>query len=583
MSSGATEKSNTYKNIFTFLKEGFIVIDPQGRVDDMNPLAEELLKIKRDKVLGKLISGVVPGSPLTEVLEKGEETGPLLERRGGKVLLSHHFPLKESGELEGAFSIYQDITELDAHKLKLEDALQRERELEAILENSHDGIWIMDGAGITLQVSKSWENFSGIKREEMIGRSVYEIVSKGYYSDSAAIHVIAQREPVTIIYETKTKRKALVTATPVFDKNGNIWRIISNVRDITELDQYRRELQEIEGKNLRFHEELKHLKVKQLDHEGIVARSQSMREIFEVSAQTADSGATVLILGESGVGKDVVARFIHNISNREKGPFIRVNCGAIPETLMESELFGYEEGSFTGARRQGKPGMFELANGGTLFLDEVGELPIQMQAKLLHVLQDHKIMRVGGMKQVGVDVRVIAATNRELGKMVGEGKFRKDLYYRLNVILVEIPSLRERTEDIIPLAVKFLKKYNEKYNMKKRFSEDALRYLSRYNWPGNVRELENVTERLILTCPTSVIEIEHLRFFIKEENPSILRDFHLSSLRSLSQAKDELEKTIIAWALKQYGSTRKAAAALGVAQPTIVRLTQKYGIKKGEL
>lgn len=584
MSDSITEKDKfIYRSILYSLREGVVIVDYKGRVVDFNPLAKKLFNINRDKALGRRISGVISGSPLTDVLENGREVGPLIESHRGKNLLSQHYPLMHGNELEGAYSIYADVSELEEKKLKLQDALQREKELEAILEYSHDGIWIMDGAGITLRVSKSWEKFSGIKREEMIGRTVYEIVAQGYYTDSAAIHVIEQRKPATIIYKTKTGRRALVTATPVFEKNGNIWRIISNVRDITELTHFREEFEKSKGTTLRFQEELKHLRKQQLESDGAVARSQAMRDVFEVASQTAGSGATVLILGESGVGKDVVAQFIHGISSCEKGPFIRVNCGAIPETLMESELFGYEEGSFTGARKQGKPGMFELAQGGTLFLDEIGELPIQMQAKLLHVLQDHKIMRVGGMKPVNVDVRIIAATNQNLISMVEEGKFRNDLYYRLNVIPIYIPPLRERTEDILPLLMNSLKKYNEKYKMEKSFNSDALECLIRYEWPGNVRELENVTERLILTCPTDLIDVKHLPAFVKERNTPALKDFHLSRLGSLRQAKEELEKAMLLWALNQYGSTRKAASALGVAQPTVVRLAHKHGLNNEKM
>lgn len=574
MNNQTAENKIPINDILYSLREGFVMVDCQGVIIQINPTAEEMLKIDRGKALGKRISGMVPGSPLIRVLETGKEVSPWHETRGDKQLLSYHFPIRTDGKLEGAYSIYLDITDLEEKKRQFKNAVQKERELEAILENSADGIWIMDGAGVTLRVSKSWEEFSGIKREEMVNRSVYEIVAQGYYTDSAAIHVIEQRKPVTIMYETKTNRKALVTATPVFSEDGNIWRIISNVRDITEIDRYRKELEE----SKRYKEELKLLRKQQFESDGVIVRSQAMQDVFKLAAQTAGSDATVLILGESGVGKDVVARYIHRTSNREKGPYIRVNCGAIPEALMESELFGYEEGSFTGARKKGKPGMFELAHGGTLFLDEVGEIPIQMQAKLLHALQDLKVMRVGGMKPVDVDIRVIAATNQDLKGMVEEGQFRSDLYYRLNVIPIVIPSLRERPEDIIPLLMEFLRKFNEKYNMQKTFSSAALEKIMKYHWPGNVRELQNVTERLVLTCTSDTIDVKHLPPMLKE-TPSLV-DFHISDMGTLKEAREQLEKSMVSWALERYGSTRKAAAALGVTQPTVVRMSHKYGLNK---
>ncbi|MEL7563939.1 MAG: sigma 54-interacting transcriptional regulator [Dehalobacterium sp.] len=562
---------------------GIVIIDRELRVMRTNCFMEKILAIANDKVKGKRINTIIPGSPLADVVQTGKEAGPKHERRGGKQLLSYHFPMWENGQIMGGYSVYVDITEQEDTKYRLHQAAEKEKELEAILESSHDGLWIMDGKGMTLRVSKSWEDFSGTRREEVIGRSVYEIVAKGIYSDSAAIHVIEQRKPVTIIYRTKTGKKALVSASPVFGENNSIWRIISNVRDITEMDQYRQELEESQKINQRFSEELKFLRKQNLDEKGIIARSHAMQEKLKVAVETAESDVTILILGESGVGKDVVARFVHLSSHRNNGPFIRVNCGAIPEALMESELFGYEEGSFTGARKKGKQGMFEVAHGGTIFLDEIGELPFHMQAKLLHVLQEHCIMRVGGIKPIDVDVRVIAATNQDLEQMVKKGRFRKDLFYRLNVIPIHIPALRERIEDIIPLANHFLHKFNKKYKMNKRFSPEAAQSLVRYEWPGNVRELENIIERLILTCAADMIEKGSLPSFIRQEIcEESFKDLSQFS-GTLKKCKDELEKNMLLWAIKRYGSTRKAAPVLGVSQPTVVRLLHKYGLHEENL
>lgn len=562
---------------------GIVIIDQELKVIKTNCFMEKILVITKDKVKGKRINTIIPGSPLGDVVQTGQEVGPKHERRGGKQLLSYHYPMRENEQIVGGYSVYFDISQQEDIKHRLQEAVEKEKELEAILESSHDGLWIMDGKGMTLRVSKSWEDFSGTRREEVLGRSVYEIVAKGIYSDSAAIHVIEQRKPVTIIYRTKTGKKALVSATPVFGENNSIWRIISNVRDITEMDQYRQELEESQKINQRFSEELKFLRKQNLDEKGIIARSQAMQDKLKVAAETAESDVTILILGESGVGKDVVARFVHLTSQRNNGPFIRVNCGAIPEALMESELFGYEEGSFTGARKKGKQGMFEVAQGGTLFLDEVGELPLHMQAKLLHVLQEHSVMRVGGIKPIDVDARVIAATNQDLDQMVKKGKFRKDLFYRLNVIPIHIPSLRERVEDIVPLADHFLHKFNKKYKMNKSFSAEAIKSIIRYEWPGNVRELENIIERLILTCATDVISKDSLPSFISEEicEESFKDLSHFTG--TLRKCKDELERNMLLWAIKRYGSTRKAAPVLGVSQPTVVRLLHKYGLHEENL
>ncbi len=563
------------------VQAGIVAIDCQAMITRVNHFAEVLFEFRRAEVVGKPLHAVIAGSTLAEVLDKGKQAGPFSQHRNGMHLLVEHRPLfNPDGKISGALGVYTDATE-DKLKQKLMEALQQGRELDAILDHSHDGIWIMDGKGITLRVSKSWEDFSGIKREEVIGRAVHDIVAEGIYTDSAAIHVIQRGQPVTIIYRTRTQKAALVTASPVFGPDGKIWRIVSNVRDITELDRIRTELEKSKASSRRFREELKILR-QQAEQKGVVARSPGMREVLETATQIAGSEATVLISGETGVGKDVVARFIHNLSSRN-GTFIRVNCGAIPESLMESELFGYEEGSFTGARSKGKPGLFELAQGGTMFLDEVGELPLPMQAKLLHALQDRTIMRVGGVLPIKLNVRVIAATNRDLKQMAGEGTFRQDLYYRLNVIPLHVPPLRERTDDILPLTMHFLDKHNQKHKTKRDMTPRALELLMEHTWPGNIRELENTIERLVLVSQGDTIDVQSLQTLIKKDGAPPLRDFCISPNGSLKDAREELEKSMLSWALKRFGSTRKAAAALGVTQPTVVRLAQKYGIKRVDL
>lgn len=464
--------------------------------------------------------------------------------------------------------------------VELEEAREKARELDAILEWSHDGIWIMDGKGVTLRVSKSWENFAGIKREHMIGRSVHDIVREGYYSDSAAIHVMQELKPVNIIYETRTGRRALVTGNPVFNEDGSIWRIVSNIRDITELLSMKEELEKTQGVAQRFQEEIRLLREQQLQSDGVVIRSRAMTDVINLAGRAAQADATILIMGDSGTGKEVVARLIHKLSKRSEGSYIKINCGAIPEALLESELFGYEGGSFTGARRQGKSGLFEMAEGGTLFLDEIGEMPIQLQSKLLLAIQDRQIYRVGGTAPVDLNVRIVAATNRELKKMVVKGTFREDLYYRLNVVPLLIPPLSERKEDIIPLAFHFLDRFNKKYNLNKRYSPRMVELLAAYSWPGNVRELENLTERLVVTSPDEEIGEDQLPEELK-------RDIEVAGVAAgeyvtLKKAMESLEKRLLRQALERFGTTRKAAAALGVAQPTVVRKAQKYGLRMSD-
>jgi len=575
------KRINILDAVLDSVQAGVVVIDRNARIIQLNSFAENLFNIGRAESIGEPLYAAIMDSALAEVLKTRQPAGPVPQYHNDRHLLARYRPVfDECGELQGALGVYTDVTNDGLIRQQLTEAQQKERELEAILEHSHDGIWIMDGEGKTLRVSKSWEDFSGIKREEVIGRMVHDIVAEGIYTDSAAIHVIEQREPVTIIYRTRTQKAALVTANPVFGTDGSIWRIVSNVRDITELDRYRKELEKSQASSRRFRDELKLLR-QQSESNGIIARSRAMQEVLETATQIAGSEATILISGETGVGKDVVTRYIHNLS-AGNGTLIRVNCGAIPETLMESELFGYEEGSFTGARAKGKPGLFELAQGGTLFLDEVGELPLAMQAKLLHALQDRAIMRVGGVLPINLHVRVIAATNRDLRVMAEEGSFRQDLYYRLNVIPLSIPPLRDRKDDIFPLAMYFLDKLNKKHKTNKSISAMAMERLREHNWPGNIRELENTIERLVLINQGEVIDVRDLHTFIKADEVPPLKDFCITQNGSLRDAREQLDKSMLVWALKRYGSTRKAASALGITQPTVVRLAQKYGLHRAD-
>lgn len=280
-----------------------------------------------------------------------------------------------------------------------------------------------------------------------------------------------------------------------------------------------------------------------------------------------------MILGESGVGKEVIAKTIHKTSNRNKDPFIVVNCGAIPENLIESELFGFEKGSFTDAKQQ-KIGLFEIANGGTLFLDEIGDLPLIMQVKILRAIQEREIMRIGGKKQIHLDVRIVAATNKNLEEMVSLGTFRDDLFYRLNVVQIVIPPLRERIDDIPPLIVFFLNKFNSKYNCKKSLAPGLLNILTYYNWPGNIRELENVVESLIVLCPYDIIGVDYLPNNIIKTSIGLQEN----GIMPLKDAVEQAEKRVIALAMEHYKSSRKAADVLKVNHVTITRKIKKYNI-----
>ena len=329
--------------------------------------------------------------------------------------------------------------------------------------------------------------------------------------------------------------------------------------------------------------EVKNLRARQWVRTQLIYSSKKMEETIELALRVARVDSTVLIKGESGAGKEIIANIIHKQSHRsETGSFIKINCGAIPGQLLESELFGYEEGAFTGAKRLGKPGMFELANNGTLFLDEIADLPQELQVKLLRVLQFKEIIRVGGTKTQKINIRLITATSKNLEEMMKKGEFRNDLYYRLNVVPITAPALRERSDDILPLVVFYLDQFNKKYDYSKRFSNEAMEILTDYQWPGNVRELVNLIERLVVTTKGDTISVKDLPSSIpqKENLFTLMENHHTGSLKEIM---DTVEKEALLKAFKENGSSRKAAKALKISQSSIMRKARKHNMtfKKG--
>lgn len=443
-------------------------------------------------------------------------------------------------------------------------------EYRAILDSIQDAVFIDDEHGNTLWINKACELLYKIERENIIGKSSDDLEEMGVLNPSVAKLVIREKKQVSILQNTKYGKKLLITGTPIKDNNGIIRKIVSTSRDITELVKLKNELENA-------YKELEELRSKNLDFEGFVLKSKEMQNLMHLVNKLASIDTTILICGESGVGKGEIAKYIHKSGKRKHKPFITINCGAIPEQLLESELFGYEPGAFTGSSREGKMGLLEIAHQGTVFLDEVGELPLNLQVKILQVIQDKEFKRVGGLKPIKTDIRIIAATNKDLKKMVEENRFREDLYYRLNVVPIHIPPLRERKEDIIPLINHFLEEQNKKYDVIKRIDPTAMNYLIRYSWPGNVRELKNIIERLVITASDDVIKTEHLPSFIIENTESN-SGINVKRIIKLKDAVKELEKQIIERAVAEYKTTRKVAQVLGVSQPTIVRKMKKYRI-----
>jgi PAS domain S-box-containing protein len=486
------------------------------------------------------------------------------------------------------------------HNLKLwEKTMETNRDLESIFNYSHDGIYVTDGKGDTLKVNPGSERNFGLSSDQLIGQNVVDLENQGVFKPSVVQKVLKEQKRITLYQETRAGKVTMATGNPIFDDDGRIIRVICNSMDITELTLLKERLKWNEEMVQRYETELLELRQKDTKIDGFIVNSEKMKNVLNLITKVATVDSNVILTGESGTGKDVVARAIHTYSNRNKKPFIKVNCGAIPDNLLESELFGYDSGAFTGAKKGGKPGYFELADKGTLFLDEIGELPFSLQAKLLQAIQEKVIQRVGGTCSIKVDFRLVAATNRDLAEMVKKGEFREDLYYRLNVIPVQLPPLRDRKEEIPFLIKYFLNKFNSQYNMEKTIKTNALTMLLNYHWPGNVRQLQNVMERLIILSDGSTISPEDILYILGDQfnmNHLLTQEASMSEdligqLTSFSEEEEgdgydlkkelkQIEKKLIKDAINKCKTTRKTADFLGLSQSTLVRRVKELQIEE---
>ena len=380
--------------------------------------------------------------------------------------------------------------------------------LQQIIDNSYDSIFVTDKFGTVLLANAGTERFMKVKQGGLVGNNVNELVKRGVYDWSPTMQAIKTRSVVSGIVNNDTGAQEMATSKPLLDDNNDIIMVITNARNKELVDNYIEALKK-ERTNVHLYKTaVNYLSTIDLENTEIVAESQQMTQIIKTSNKVAKTDSTIMLIGETGTGKEVMARHIHRNSLRSKEPFIPVNCAAIPHELLESEFFGYVRGAFSGANPQGKPGLFEIADKGTLFLDEIAELPLDMQSKLLRVIESSEAKRLGDRIFYKTNVRLIAATNRDLKAMISQNLFRNDLYYRLNVIPISLPPLKKRPEDILALAYKFLEKLNKKYALKKTFSPQATLAFLNYSWPGNVRELRNVIERLVITSVSNTLEFE---------------------------------------------------------------------------
>lgn len=559
-----------------------VIIDKECRIKRMNTAGERLLKElgKTDAALpmeGKCIMEIIPSLKDNVRISDSVFEVKIDDRTYYMV------PFRTLVDENSVGILFIDI--YANREIESEIAYRREitNDFEEILEGSFDGILVTDAEGKILFANSSYERVAEIKRSEMEGKYMRDLINPVWMQEPVS-HIVAREKTVISKRQVvKSGRHIMVTGRPLFDDKENIRKIIINARDITEIYNLTEELQKArESEKAYFDRVDTPLTGTDDSDKRILAISEPMKQVLSLAEKVANFQVTVLVLGESGVGKEEIAKFIHQHSIRKDKPFVVVNCGAIPDNLLESELFGYEKGAFTGAVQAGKQGLFEAAEDGTIFLDEIGEIPLDLQVKLLRFLESKEIRRVGSVNTKIVDVRIIAATNCDLLEMVKEGTFREDLYYRLNVVQIEVPPLRKRIADIMPLASLFINRYNKKYNQEKKLTYDLVKALERYSWPGNVRQLKNIMENMVIVSNNEYLQPEDLPWNEsgkKNATVKLIDSLSENEELGLNEALDALERQILTQAKETYGTTRKIAEKLKVNQSTIVRKMQKYGLE----
>jgi transcriptional regulator with PAS, ATPase and Fis domain len=436
---------------------------------------------------------------------------------------------------------------------------------------------------VVLKVNPCAEKLIGIKAKNVIGQKIVKLAEKGVIDQALTPHILESKRSATkLLYVLKTKKFIVSSGIPVFDKHGNIILVVVNEYDITTLNSLQKQLEELRIVAEKYKDALSDLNLIDLKEHGIISESKEMKQVLNVSFKLAQLDVSnILVLGESGTGKGLIAQFIHENGKRKDKPFIKINCAALPESLLEAEMFGFEKGAFTGAGDKGKIGLFELAQNGTILLDEIGELPLTVQAKLLKCLDDHEIMHIGGLKPIRINCTIIAATNRDLKLFVKEKKFREDLYHRLNAFNIQIPPLRERPEDILVLSNFYLNKYNQEYGMNKKLSLLAINKMQHYPFPGNVRELKNILKHSAVLSESNMLDDVILNIMDNAaRQETYLSRLSKGSSLNLTEQLNIFEKSVLELAMRRHKTTRKAAAYLETSQSRIVRMLKKHGLPK---
>ena len=580
------ERTTIYEQILESIGSGVITADAAGRIFYINQKAADMVDWTSTDARQAELQRILPEARnlFDDCLRSGEnQLGRYLQCKDSKLVMSAA-PIRIENNPGGLVVTLHYLNDFEQALAHSEGYLKISKQLEAIFKGTSDGLWVQDSHGKIININTVSEMINGIRAKDIIGKSVYELVEEGIFEGVVTPEILkTKRQFSTLSYINKTGKQVLVTGTPILDEDGNVSLIVSNERDLTHWNAVKEDLERSRKVAQKYKDEFEELsQVEASRQNDIVAESRQMKQILRIGIKLSRMGASnILIQGESGTGKGLVARFIHDNSRRKSKPFIQINCAALPESLLEAELFGYEKGAFTGAREQGKIGLFELAHEGTLFLDEIGDLPLSVQAKLLKYLDDHEILPLGGIQRKKVDCTVVAATNQDLAKLTEQKRFRQDLFFRLNAFQLQIPPLRSRTGDILKMTRHFLAKYNDEYRVQRRITAKAVRWLQAYSYPGNVRELQNIIREAVVLSDNELLD-DFLADTIGAGEKGTLGGIKsLTDLPYPIRLQDKLqhlEKEILSDAVSRFKSTRKIAQNLCTSQSSIMRKMKKYGM-----
>lgn len=565
--------------IMSVTHDAMIGIELDGKINIFNRAAELITGYSAKDVFGRHIKEVIPTTRLFEVIKTGCAELNQSQLLGNNQIVTNRVPVRdEKGIIVGAVAVFRDVSEITALSEQITDVMETRQLLEAIINSTQDAISVCDENGLNILVNPAYTRITGLKPEEVLGKPASIDIAEG---ESVHLQVLKTRKPVRGVPMRvgHSRREVVVNVAPIII-GGKLKGSVGIIHDISELKRLSDELASVKSLIRRM--------TAKYTFDDIIGACELMQAAIDQAKRAAETPVTVLLRGESGTGKELFAHAIHNASSRNRGAFVRVNCAAIAESLLESELFGYEGGAFTGAIKGGKKGYFEEAHGGTIFLDEIGEVNLAVQAKLLRVLQEREVVRVGGTEPLPIDVRIIAATNANLEQRVSEGSFREDLYYRLNVVPIFVPPLRARKEDLLLLMKHICAKYGQEYGRKiAEISPEAMQLLMSYDWPGNVRELENIISRAIINMSynETVILPEHVPSLGRNTNfnGQFNKPAKLAESPSLDGTLEELidsfEKMVLQKALKITGGNKtKAAKILGISTRGLYYKLEKHQV-----